>query len=58
MTKEEFAKHLEYLRRRLHGHSKAIFDSETLYVKMDYVNARIDDLISTYGETKNTTEQS
>jgi hypothetical protein len=57
MTKKEFAKQLEYLRRRLYGHSKVNYpvgnaidiQPHNKSVTMDYVDARIDDLISTYG---------
>lgn len=54
MTKKKFTDELEWLRRRLDGHSKPLtmFGNQTSrfnHVSMEYVNARIDDLISTYG---------
>ena len=54
MTKKKFTEELEWLRRRLDGHSKPLImsgnqTSRFNHVSMEYVNARIDDLISTYG---------
>lgn len=56
MTKEEFTKHVEYLRRRLYGHAR-VNDRGIMHVEIDYVDARIDDLITVYGETKNTSKE-